>query len=136
MLLGLVIRFFLYSFLGALWEHFIMKKNSLCGDTIVRFFGLCLPFYFIYGFAGLLLEALACFIGNFWILLIVAVILCTVFECLAGQLSYLVNGFQTWNYGGCLCSGYISWKISLGWCALIAFFYLILYPVLLRFTNF
>jgi uncharacterized membrane protein len=123
--LKLLIAFILYSFLGYLFERFIIGKYPC--DTFIKYTtGYCLPFLSIYGFASILLILIDAMNLNLILKIIISIIFITLFECIIGKISKNFNKYKTWNYKEyvSLCDGYISIETSLIWSLLIILFFI------------
>ncbi len=106
-------------------------KFSICGDTLVKYIGLCLPFLNIYGLGAVILAIFANRFHkwNFFVFSLATGCLLTVMECIIGQISFTFNHYQTWNYGSNICNGYISFNIFIYWIILAYLFRLIYYNI-------
>ena len=104
---------FLYSVIG----HNKLRNFPICGDTLIEYTNLCIPFLNIYGFGGLLLAVMANKYNkwNYFQFAIYMGIILTIMECIIGNISYKVNGVKKWNYGSNLCNGFISIEVFIFW---------------------
>ena len=118
-----MIIFILFSILGWIYEYHFFGKDG--PDNISRkIFNVDMAILPIYGIGGILLYYIVTNYKNLSILhrTIIATLIISIFECMAGQLSYWFNGKQTWKYDDHMmptCSGYISVGTSLWWMILI-----------------
>ena len=89
--------------------------------------GICFPLFNIYGIGALILLGLRVYLPNVnnLVLAIIATIVITLMECLVGQLSFKINGKQTWNYSSGVCNGFISLRISMFWFICSFLFYML-----------
>ena len=110
------------GFTGWILENVYNKnKTPMCADTLNRkYLNLCMPFLHLWGVGGIVLLYV---IKNFnhinvYVLSLVAGLLLTILEAVAGLLSYKINGYQTWNYNDHICpmvGGYIAADVSCIW---------------------
>ena len=129
------IVYILGGFIGWVIEkYYFNKENPLCGDTVNRkFLNICLPFLHVWAIGVLFLTILSNNYKNINILLltIIAGIILTSFECLAGQLSFLINKYKTWDSSAerfFACNGFIGIIDTMNW-FLFSFLFLIFYPL-------
>src|SRR5437867_4179970 len=113
-------EFILFGYFGYLFESVIFGKKGWLVD------GVYLLFYPIYGIGVLILIGLG-YAFEGWPLVakaVIATLIITFFECLAGKLRYLISKKSTWNYSFMsACSGYISIPVSVMWFLFILLFY-------------
>ena len=107
------------------------QKTPFCGDSLIKYIGLCLPFFNVYGLGAVILAIFANRFHkwNFFVYSLVTSYLITVMECMVGQISFNFNGYQTWNYGSNICNGYISFNIYICWLVLAYIFRWIYYHI-------
>ena len=115
-----------FSFIGYFFEAILF--NNYRPDTLNILFGFNLPLKFIYGIAALLLIVIDDQLSEYNLLIktLIATLIITLYECLAGQISLYLNSYQTWNYSQTfypLCNNYISIEISAYWFLLILIFF-------------
>lgn len=123
--------YLLSGFIGWIVDNVYFKKNMLCGDTINKELGICIPIFHQWAFGGItLLFLLNNFDINIVLLSIIAGIIITIFECVIGKISSCYNGRRMWDYRSYvnpMCGGYISANVGLCWVIISAtFFYM--YP--------
>jgi uncharacterized membrane protein len=112
----------------------IMKCHPtfpICGDTLVRYIKLCIPFLNVYGLGAVILAILSNRFKH-WNLFVFSIFggyLVTVMECIIGQMSFNFNHYQTWNYRSNICKGYISFNIFIYWIILVYLFRWIYYYI-------
>lgn len=128
-LIGYIFVFFLFSFLGWIFENILVKEPSY--DNFSKHLGIqCMPMLWIYGLGAVLILALYVYIpGPLIVKILLATIIVNIMECLCGQLSKIVYGRQTWSYASWripMCGGYISIITAIFWSILIAIAYIIL----------
>lgn len=118
-----IIVFILFAVIGWIYEYHFFGKDA--PDRVSsKFLNVNLPILPIYGVGGVLLYYITTNYIHLSILhrTIIATIIITIFECVAGQVSFLLNRFNTWSYADhqmSTCSGYISLETSLWWAFLI-----------------
>ena len=126
-----IIYFVIFSVLGWLFESCILRKPGLeCGNSVTRYFNMCLPLLLVYGVGGMIILYIN---ENFqYIRLLPRVLLATVIlvalECLAGLASRAVFNKRTWDYSQDplpMCDSYISLRVSIFWFVMVFIFYLI-----------
>ena len=115
-----VFFYIIFGFLGFLWEWMIGAQHSLCGDSLVRRLGFCIPFLNIYAAGGVMVLLLRKVFTNPFYLALAAGILLTVYECTTGKMNEQIYGLKEWDYGasgkfGVACSGYICFEMFLLW---------------------
>jgi|LakMenE01Jun11ns_1017448.scaffolds.fasta_scaffold9164560_1 uncharacterized membrane protein len=118
-MLKYIVIFFLFSFIGWLYEYTIFNKKKPDGIT-KKLFNINLPILPIYGFGGIILLLIHDYFEGYpiFIKIIFATIILNIMECIAGLLSYKFYGYQTWNYNNKLipiCNGYISLGSAFVW---------------------
>lgn len=115
-----IIYFFVFSFIGFIFENCIGKYNSFCGDSTIKKLKLCLPLLTIYGFGGIILLFIKKNIikNNVITFSIISGIILTLMECIGGQISLYINKSKTWDYSYlpfCFCDGYIALPVFFVW---------------------
>ncbi len=123
-----IIYFFIFSFIGWIFENIIIKYNHFCGDNIVKQFNICLPLLTIYGFGGIALLFIKKNIikNNIILFSIISGIILSILECIGGKLSFYINKYKTWNYDEYplpLCDGYVALPIFLLWTVFSVIFF-------------
>ncbi len=124
-----ILYYLIFGFLGTIIEflYSILKchiKFPICGDTLNKYFNLCIPFLNIYGLGALIMA----FIANRYKDLdyvqysIILGIILTIMECVIGNISFLFNHYKTWNYDSNICNGFISFEIFIYWTILAYIF--------------
>ena len=125
-----IIIFLLFSNLGWIYECIILNKFGR--DTLIKKISdMNIPIFSVYGVAGVVLYFIY---SNFKYLTLIekvllAAIILNILECISGQLSYLVNGYKTWdytyNFKFVLCDGYVSLETAIWWTFLITIVFII-----------
>jgi uncharacterized membrane protein len=115
-----LIYFFVFSFIGWIFENLIGKYNSFCGDNTIKKLKLCLPLLTIYGLGGMILLFIKKNIikNNIISFSFVSGVILSVLECIAGQASLYINKRKTWNYNYLpitLCDGYVALPVFFVW---------------------
>src|SRR5437868_10124278 len=124
-----LIYYLLFGFLGWFWERYISGFTlPVCGDTLIQRAGLCIPFLNIWAFGSLILLAVRNYLStqNTLVLSLIAAILLSIFECISGNLSMLLNnGKKTWNYRDRIypfCNGFLALDVVAFW-FIVSFIY-------------
>jgi hypothetical protein len=117
--LGIIIEFIYMAKYNILHSDKIIKnvKFPICGDTLIQYFNICIPFLNIYGLGGLFLaiNANKYYEWNYIKFAIFMGIFLTIMECIIGNISYKVNGQKQWNYKSSYCNGFISFEVFMYW---------------------
>jgi uncharacterized membrane protein len=115
-----ILYFFVFSFIGWIFENLIGLRHHFCGDEIMGHCNICLPMLTIYGIGGITLLFIKknMIKNNIIIFSIVSGIILTIVECICGQISSYINKRKTWNYDQfplAICDGYVSLPVFLLW---------------------
>lgn len=130
-----IIFFIIFSFIGWIIDSTYTSLESKKFVNTGYFKG---PFCPIYGFGSLFLIIFFNTISlPFWALILIASFLMTVLEFIGGRFSRHFLGVVLWDYSGSRFNykGDIELLHSLYWPLLVAFFYFILYPIVLNTKN-
>lgn len=121
--------FILFAVLGWLFEFYVIgKKDIICGDSVIKHFGGCLPMLLVYGVGGMIILYVKENFTDESLLsrVVFAVILLIILECIAGLASRAIFKKQTWNYSDHvmpMCENYISLNATLFWFVVVFVFY-------------
>ena len=128
-LLKYLLIFLVFANLGWIYEVMILNLNSK--DTICKSFtDIPVPILSIYGFGGILIYLIYSNFKNLTFVqkVLLTTIIVNIMECVAGQISWRINGYKTWNYEGIskctLCDGYISLETIIWWTVLVIFVFM------------
>lgn len=108
-MIAVLFLFFIFGVLG--WSFEKLQGKQPCDTILRKLTGTCPPFLTIYGLGVVILYVLSRLDVGYVSLFALSFIIINVFECLVGKLSYLVNGYETWDYPDTwftLCDGYLS----------------------------
>lgn len=132
-MLKYIVIYIISGIFGWLIEYIYSQRTlSTCADTLNRkYLHICLPFLHLWAVGGtfLLFMRNCCLSKNKIILAIIAGLLMTIIECVAGKISHKVNGKKTWNYENNvmpMCDCYVALDITIYWC-LFAFIFFIIF---------
>lgn len=130
-MLEYILIYLISGFIGWIVDNVYFKKNMICGDTVNKELGICLPILHQWSFGGIILLFLLnnCDV-NIILLSIVAGIIITISECIIGKISSKYNNRRMWDYRDhiCpMCNGYISANIGICWIVISAIFFYV-YP--------
>ncbi len=118
--IGIIIEFlYMISYNIIHYNNNIKHKINfpICGDTLIQYFNICIPFLNIYGFGGLFLAICANKYSewNYFQFAFFMGFVLTIMECVIGNISYKFNGKKQWDYKTNYCNGFISFETYIYW---------------------
>lgn len=129
--MGIVKKFFIFSFLGFILEYILFFKQATSYFYISYFdYKFYIPLKPIYGLGILFLDFiyLNFYNNNIFLLSFLATFIITLYECIAGKIIVCLTKKKLWDYGNnsYQCNGFISLWSSSGWFILIFIYFFIL----------
>lgn len=125
-MLSYLLIFFLFSYLGCVYEYILTGK---CSSIIDKLFGIKLHALPMYGLGAAMLLYISRTNYSLFTKVVIAFFTINFMECCIGKLSHkLYNGYPnypTWKYTRLpMCDGYISLPTAIWW-TLLSFIFLV-----------